>query len=290
MRKVLFIILFIISSGIVSVFGQVTDTIRVDEEVVEVVGCDSLVIDSGMVAVETINEMELIPSDYKFDIYDYPYSRTRSIPNWKRLWVNTSVLMGAGVATMVILEALPQESTAWNKRSNSKIPLFKRWVQHVKRGPVWDGDNLIFNYVLHPYAGAAYYMGARGLGFNCLGSFVYSFCISTFFWEYGFEAFNEIPSVQDLIITPVVGSILGEGFFIVKRHIVRNDYRLLGSKVLGYAVAWLVDPLNETIGYFYGDQKKRHHPDLLKARVEGESWIAPANKGLAGGLTVRVVF
>lgn len=289
MRKVLFIILYIISSGIVSVFGQVPDTIHFDVDDVEVAGCGPLVVDSGM-AVMTIDEDELVPPGYKFDIYDYPYSRTRSVPNWKRLWVNTSVLMGAGVATMVILEALPQESTAWNKRSNSKIPLFKRWVQHVKRGPVWDGDNLIFNYVLHPYAGAAYYMGARGLGFNCLGSFVYSFCISTFFWEYGFEAFNEIPSVQDLIITPVVGSILGEGFYIVKRHIVRNDYRLLGSKVLGYAIAWLVDPLNETIGYFYGDQKKRHHPDLMKARVEGESWIAPSNKGLAGGVTVRVIF
>lgn len=225
-------------------------------------------------------------------IYDYPYSRTLSVQNWKHLWVNTSVLMGAGITTMFVLESLPEESTAWNKRSNTKTPLFKRWVQHVKRGPVWDGDNAIFNYVLHPYAGAAYYMGARSCGFNVWGSFLYSFCISTFFWEYGFEAFNEIPSVQDLIITPVVGSILGEGFYLAKREIVKRNYRLAGSKVLGYSVAFLVDPLNEMIGYFRGDQWKHHHykETTNGSGLTSSGWIAPSSKGVEGGIMVRYVF
>ena len=168
-------------------------------------------------------------------IYDYPYSRTFSIPDWKRLWVNTAVMVGGGITTMVILEALPADATAWNKSENAKTSMWKRWVRNVKDGPHWDGDNPIFNFVLHPYAGAAYYMGARSAGFNCWGSFVYSFCISNLFWEYGFEAFNEIPSVQDIIITPVVGSLMGEGFYLIKRHIVSNGYRLWGSKPLGYA-------------------------------------------------------
>lgn len=223
-------------------------------------------------------------------LYDFPYSRTRSLPDWKRLWINTAVLVGAGVTTMVVLESLPADATAWNKTENAKVPLFKRWVRNVKAGPVWDKDNLVFNYALHPYAGAAYYMGARSCGFNCWGSFVYTFCISTFFWEYGFEAFNEIPSVQDLVITPVLGSLLGEGFYLIKRKIVSDGYRLWGSKVAGYAVAWLVDPINETIGYFRGDQRKASRRSDALRGLEGSSWIAPSTNGLQCGISLTYTF
>lgn len=226
----------------------------------------------------------------RLTLYDFPYSRSRSMPNWKQLWVNTGVLMGAGIATMLVLEALPKDATAWNKKANADTPLFKRWLNHVKAGPVWDHDNLVFNYVLHPYAGAAYYMGARSCGFNCWGSFLYCFCISSFFWEYGFESFNEIPSVQDLVVTPIVGSLVGEGFYLVKRKIVGNGYRLCGSKVLGYAVAWLVDPLNETIGYFRGDQRKATRRSAAHGGLSGSSWIAPSGSGLQGGISLTYTF
>lgn len=210
------------------------------------------------------------------------------MPNWKRLWVNTGVLTGAGVLTMVVLKALPADATAWNKREDAKVPMFKRWWRNVRKGPVWDGDNPIFNYVLHPYAGAAYYMGARSQGFSTWGSFVYCFCISTFFWEYGFEAFNEIPSVQDLIVTPIVGSLLGEAFYVAKRHIVANDYRVLGSRVLGIACAWLLDPINETIGAFRGDQKHQLQRNRMRRGegLSGSSWIAPSTNGLQGGVSL----
>lgn len=219
-------------------------------------------------------------------LYDFTYSRTLSMPDWKRLWINTGVLMGAGVATMVILESLPADATAWNKKANEEVPMFRRWVNHVKAGPVWDRDNKVFNYVLHPYAGAAYYMGARSCGFNCWGSFLYSFCISTFFWEYGFEAFNEIPSVQDLVVTPVLGSLLGEGFYLIKRKIVSNGYRLWGSKFAGYAVAFLVDPLNEAIGYFRGDQRKSTRRNNALKGLSGSSWLSPGPDGLQGGISL----
>lgn len=226
----------------------------------------------------------------RLSIYDYPYSRSLSMPDWKQLGINTGVLVGAGITTMVILEALPSDATAWNKTENAKTSMWKRWVRNVKAGPVWDHDNLIFNYVLHPYAGAAYYMGARSNGFNCWGSFLYSFCISTIFWEYGFEAFNEIPSVQDLVITPVVGSLLGEGFYLIKRHIVSNEYRLWGSKVLGYFVAFLVDPLNEVIGYFHGAQRKQIRRTKAIKGFSGSTWIAPSSGGMHGGISITYNF
>lgn len=232
----------------------------------------------------------------RLTLYDFPYSRSLSMPQWNRLWLNTGILVSAGVTTMIVLESLPSDATAWNKTENEKVNMFERWWRHVHEGPVWDKDNMIFNYILHPYAGAAYYMGARSNGFNMWGSFLYSFCISTFFWEYGFEAFNEIPSVQDLIITPVVGSILGEGFYLAKRSIVSNDYRLFGSKVLGHAVAFLLDPINELTGYFRGDQRKLSRRAVQRRHAAGSggldvsTWIAPSSGGLQSGISITYAF
>lgn len=178
--------------------------------------------------------------------------------------VNTAVFIGGGVATLVILEQMPEEATAWSRKEQKTNSMWKRYREHFKKGPVWDGDKFVFNCILHPYGGAAYYMGARSCGFNIWGSFIYSFCVSTFLWEYGVECFMEVPSVQDLVVTPVLGSIFGEGFYIAKRSILKNNYRLCGSKVLGYAVAFLLDPLNEVVGYFRGDQRRwcRDHSKL----------------------------
>lgn len=77
----------------------------------------------------------------KLTLYDYPYSQTRSMPDWRRLWLNTGILMGAGVSTMLILEALPSDATAWNKTENGKVGMFERWWRNVHLGPVWDKDS-----------------------------------------------------------------------------------------------------------------------------------------------------
>ena len=186
-------------------------------------------------------------------IYCHPYSMTLNSPDWKRMWTNTAVLAGAYVGTLLVLECLPADATAWNRAEIRDVPLFKRWRNHVLRqGPEWDHDNPIFNYVLHPYAGAAYFMSARSCGFNFWRSLLYSACVSTIGWEFGIEAFMERPSIQDIFITPLVGSAIGECFYRAKRHIVEDDYHLLGSKVLGNIAVFFLDPVNEAIDLFRG--------------------------------------
>ena len=96
------------------------------------------------------------------NIYRMPYSLDASSPDWHRMWINTAVLSGAFVSTLFVLECLPEDATSWNRAAIQSVPPFKRWFRNVfKRGPEWDHDNPIFNYVLHPYAGAAYFMSAR---------------------------------------------------------------------------------------------------------------------------------
>ena len=59
-----------------------------------------------------------------------------------------------------------------------------------------DKDKGYVNYAFHPYCGAVYYMTAR---------------------SYGAEAFAQVPSAQDLLITPIAGAAIGEGFFISRK-------------------------------------------------------------------------
>ena len=190
-------------------------------------------------------------------LYDLPYSTCTSLPDYKRLAWNTATFVGAGVATLLVLEMLPEDATAWNKDEIRNTSFFHRWTTHVKDGPVWDKDNPIFNNILHPYGGAVYYMSARSCGCNVLGAAAYSFFVSTMLWEYGIECFMEVPSMQDLIVTPLAGSLVGEGFYAIKRHIVAHDYHLWGSWFLGHLVAWVVDPINEFVSLFAGNPCKR---------------------------------
>ena len=190
-----------------------------------------------------------IISGYPHSIYSRPASWTYSDPWWHGMWINTAVLSGAFISTLFVLEMLPEDATAWNRADIRNVPFYERWYRNIfKRGPEWDHDKIIFNYVLHPYAGAAYFMSARTCGFNFWQSLLYSAAISTIGWEFGIEACMERPSYQDLFITPIIGSLFGEGFYRLKRLIVNNNYELLGSPVIGHIAAFFLDPVNEVIG------------------------------------------
>jgi hypothetical protein len=180
------------------------------------------------------------------------YSLLQSTPDNTRLWLNTSAVLGYSAATVGVAFLLPESVSNWDKKEIMSHSLGSNWWAHVSKGPVMDADNAFMNRVVHPYAGSIYYMSARGAGLNAPYSLLYTFAISTFMWEYGIEAFMEIPSLQDLIITPTQGALLGEVFYLTKRAIVANNYEVLDSKLLGCAVAFLVDPVNELSDYLTG--------------------------------------
>lgn len=211
-------------------------------------------------AIEYNKEISLVnvKNDKSVSPYALPYSMTGNSYDWHRLWMNTATLSGAFVGTLLVLECLPEDATSWNRAELQDVPLFKRWHKHViKKGPEWDHDKFYFNYILHPYAGAAYFMAARSCGFNFWRSALYGSIVSTVGWEFGIEAFMERPSIQDIFVTPIVGSCIGEGFYHIKRWLVDNDYRLFGSPVLGGILAFLVDPVNEFTGLWLGNPARR---------------------------------
>ncbi len=195
------------------------------------------------------------------DIYYQPYSFKENKANYQLLKKNTYTMMGASVFMLGFLYVMPESFTNWDKDDAKFNKLFKKWWENVKAGPVMDEDDFVLNYVAHPYCGAVYYMAARSSGLTPLNSFFYSTILSTFFWEYGIEAFAEIPSKQDLIVTPIIGSIFGEGFYLWKRKILQDDYKLLNSKLLGKTMVFFMDPITETTSFFmrkFGKEKNEN--------------------------------
>ncbi len=163
---------------------------------------------------------------------------------------------------------MPESVTKWDK---SKIGgLGDKYVDNIKSGPVWDEDDWFLNYVGHPYSGAAYYVVARHAGLSKMQSFGYTAFISTIFWEYGLEAAAEVPSIQDLVVTPVFGALLGEAFIGWSEKINNQEGKLLGSQKLGTVALTLMNPagaiFNSTGSFF------KKHKIFKSAKTY---WVTP---------------
>ena len=195
--------------------------------------------------------------------------------DYRRLGYNTSIYVGAAIIGFGVLWSMPESTTHWDKEQMREKGILWKWKENVNAGPVWDTDNWVLNYITHPYCGGLYYMTARSSGFNIFESFTYSAIMSTFFWEYGIEAFAEIPSKQDLIVTPVLGSVVGEAFFYAKKSIVKHDKKVLKSRVLGITTLFFIDPFNTILDGFG-----------FKEKVKAQMSVAPIGFDASSNKTV----
>ena len=156
------------------------------------------------------------------------------LKNWDKPFLTKAtrsvlIITGVEVASGVVLAFLPKNFSRWDSG------VYRRAVENLERAwtsaPVWDQDVFFHNYLGHPYAGAFYYNMVRSQGATAWQSFGYAVFQSTF-WEYFLEAMAEQPSIQDLFITPVIGSLLGELFHTWSLRILRAGRLNFGEKVL----------------------------------------------------------
>jgi hypothetical protein len=124
--------------------------------------------------------------------------------------------LGWQFAIIGILYVSPESFSGWSKEQKEEKD-FGAWWDHVTK-PVWDSDDDFVNYVLHPYWGAAYYVRARERGYGGRSAFWYSVMLSSMY-EFGVEAVFENPSIQDLVVTPLVGSWVGVRFVKARKNI-----------------------------------------------------------------------
>jgi hypothetical protein len=152
-------------------------------------------------------------------------------PKFRRAWFP---ITGAELALLGITATLPKTWTGWS-------PHFVRdGANHFKEAwtgpPIVDTDWWFHNYIGHPYGGSIYYNSVRSQGATVRQSFFMSMLLSTQ-WEYVFEAVAERPSIQDLVITPVVGSLLGEAIHRTTARMRRN-----GTNVFEKVFITLLNP------------------------------------------------
>ena len=177
-------------------------------------------------------------------IYSTPYRlslfRPENGEDGARVWSQTKSLFFYGLGVFTVLAVMPESMTGWESTDS----IFDKWVENVKEGPVWDRDNAIYNYVGHTYSGGVYYQVARKSGYRQWDAFVYTALMSTFYWEYGVEAFAETPSIQDLVITPVLGWVYGEWAYQTELGIRKQGNEVMGSKALGGVSLFFLDPID----------------------------------------------
>lgn len=177
-------------------------------------------------------------------LYDSPYHISLFKPqngeDGARVWSQTKSMLFYGAGVALFLAALPESATGWETEDD----ILSKWVENVKTGPVWDHDNWAYNYVGHAYVGGVYYQVARKSGYRQWDAFVYTTLMSTFYWEYGIEAFAEVPSIQDLVYTPLIGWVYGEWAYQTELKVRDNNNEVAGSKILGETSLFFLDPID----------------------------------------------
>jgi hypothetical protein len=163
-------------------------------------------------------------------------------PDWIGLSRDTAFLIGYQIVGAGIIYVLPDEVSNWSDDDKSRAD---RWLENVQN-PTWDDDSWYVNYIGHPYFGATYYIRARERGFDGFSSFLYS-AFASAAYEFGVEAFFEEPSIQDLIVTPIGGALVGKFIFEPVRSKIRGLPELEWYHHVGL---FLTDPIGALNGMF----------------------------------------
>jgi Domain of unknown function (DUF3943) len=150
-----------------------------------------------------------------------PYLRNEHAGIWKKVGRAELFIGGVELVGMTVLILLPKEMTKWS--DDWAQDAWRNLKRSFSTTPVWDKDDWALNYIGHPIAGSYYYNALRSQNASRFHSFLFS-TAQSFIWEYIIEGVAERPSAQDLFITPVVGSLLGESTHMLTMSMRRNGF------------------------------------------------------------------
>lgn len=132
------------------------------------------------------------------------------------LWGVSATVLAFDTVMLLAFTQLPTDVTGWHE------PEFNGLKKNFTEGPRVDNDRFAFNYIAHPLAGSEYYLIARNRGLNWWQSMSYSAALSSIF-EFLIESAYEQAAWQDIWITPVSGTVIGELRWQVKKAL-ENPY------------------------------------------------------------------
>ena len=186
-------------------------------------------------------------------LHDFNEIHHRDIdPRYEKLVTELAYMQVFAVASIGVIALLPESISKWSSKDKTFTNtqnLLEKHTANIAKGPVWDNDTWQINYIGHSVTGAYFYVWGRQSGLTWQESAILSTLMSTFYWEYGWEAFAEVPSIQDLIITPVLGSLLGECTNHLYNQVMKNDGKIYNSVILGTIGRALLNPIGEMNTY-----------------------------------------
>lgn len=98
---------------------------------------------------------------------------------------------------------------------------------------VFDKDEPIWNFFVHPLTGSQLYLLYRAQGYSRMGSFGMTTVTSALF-EFTVEILTEPASVQDIYQTPVLGTVLGLGIETLSMSLLNSDNT--AGRILGHII------------------------------------------------------
>lgn len=131
----------------------------------------------------------------------------------------TGFVLAIEACEMVILFQTNEAFSNWKK--SERLNIGAHYKAAFTQPPIIDKDTWWNNYLGHPYQGSIDYNALRSQGGNIWQSALFV-TLHSFVFEYGIEASQERPSIQDIILTPVGGVLLGELFNFATMRMCRN--------------------------------------------------------------------
>jgi len=122
----------------------------------------------------------------------------------------TGYALGYNAVIMTALILSPEYISQWNRKEVfTATAMREQYVKTFTTAPVKDNDLAVINYIGHPYQGSFYFNATRSQGARFWQASL-STILQSVLWEYVWEGGLEQPSIQDLVITPLGGILLGE--------------------------------------------------------------------------------
>lgn len=139
----------------------------------------------------------------------------------RKIWRGSIPIITFEAIGYGILAVLPPEISQWEDVDDRYT---RNWKNSYTKPPVFDQDLWYVNYIGHPYQGTLLYNAVRSQNANIWQSSL--FCLGhTVLFEYVIEAGIEQPSIQDLIVTPLTGVLLGEGIHRGTIAMAKNGFK-----------------------------------------------------------------
>lgn len=175
------------------------------------------------------------------------FRNTNNFPN--RFLYSQAILWPSSISGHIGLYLIKDDfdwtrAVRWSmyKRTFSQLPMFE-----IKE------DHWSWNYGVHPYMGSITYLTYRNRSASVWESLAGS-ALNSVIYEYLIAGGTQPASLNDMIATPLVGSLLGEGLYQLKKFLLRDKYLTIFEKIL----VTICDPVEVFYFGFNYEKLARH--------------------------------